>query len=625
VLLFTGRCANVAQGPGGGPKDSIPPVLLATIPEYLAVNQQIKRVRLVFNEYVQVKDASKNVTVSPPSLHRPEVRPRGKGLEVRFSDSLNVNTTYVIDFGESVADLNESIPFSAFRFVFSTGPAIDSMMLTGKVLDAFTREPLPKILICLYENYSDTTIYKTLPDVVARTDNWGYFTLQNIKPVPYHMVAFDDKNNNFRYDAGAEILAFEDSLVIPEDIVDYVKVLEVIEARDTARLLAREYEKELYAFTEDVGKQFLKEQSLESPRKISLIFNRPHAEIISFSVNGVDSLDMVRERSRFNDTLIYWITAPVLPDTIRADITYIKTDSLDVLSPFSTKLKFQMPKKEEPKKEKSKDDKKGEKKKPETLTPTIGYNIETIIEKGVTFNFNTYAPHIDPELVQLWHLDDANKKQRKQETFTWTSDSIKIRQFRLHTKWQVSSEYELVILPGAFVDVYGLANDSISKSIKTESPDKYSSMSISLSDIDSTQQFIVQLLDEKKARTLRSYIVEGNQKLQFDYLSKAKYTLRFIEDVNKNGLWDPGNYLEKRQPEPTEFYVLSDGSELIDLPENTEIKQDISVKKVFQRDRRKELFKSEIDHDHDDHDHKHEQPAHEPESNHEPETDIAEE
>ena len=592
----------MAQGPEGGPKDSIPPVLLTTIPEYLATNQKPKRIRVVFNEYVQIKDAAKNITVSPPSLRRPEVRTRGKGINVRFEDTLRTNTTYIIDFGEAISDLNEGIPFSAFRFVFATGPVIDSMMLTGKVFDAFTREPLPKVMVCLYENHSDTAIYKTLPSAVARTDQWGYFVLQNIKPAAYHMVAFDDKNNNYRYDAGSEILAFEDSLVIPGKVVDYEKVLEVIEATDTVRLLARDYQKELYAFTEDVGKQFLKEHTLTGTRKLTLAFNRRHAGIISFQLNGVDSSGLVKERNRFNDTIIYWIAAPAVPDTLQADITYMRTDSLDMLSPFSAKLKFQKSKKEEEeqdaKNKKDKDKKEGEEEKKETLTPSITYAVENIMENGLSIGFNTLPTTVDPTLIQLKYIDDVDKQQ-KEEPFTWKTDSIKPRQFYLHAKWRLSSQYEVLVLPGAFTDVYGLTNDTISKKITTDDPDKYSSIRVNLTGIDSAQQIIVQLLDEKKTKVLRETIVTENKKLQFDFLKAGTYTVRLIEDINKNDIWDPGNYQEKRQYEPVEFYALPDGSEKIALLENTEINQDIDAKQVFARDRRKELPALDEPHDHD--------------------------
>jgi hypothetical protein len=607
-MLFTGRCANVAQGPEGGPKDSIPPVLLTTIPEYLATNQKPKRIKVVFNEYVQIKDASKNVTVSPPSLRRPKVHTRGKGIQVSFEDTLRSNTTYTIDFGEAISDLNEGIPFSAFRYVFSTGPVIDSMMLTGKVFDVFTREPLPKVVVCLYENYSDTAIYKTLPDVIARTDSWGYFTLQNVKPVAYHMVAFDDKNNNYRYDTGAEMLAFEDSLVIPDKVVDYEKVLEIIEATDTVKLLARNYQWELCAFNENVGKQFLKEYTLTGARKLTLAFNQRHADVISFQVNGVDSSDFVKERNRFNDTLIYWITAPVVPDTMQAEITYMRTDSLDMLSPFSTKLKFQKPKKEEEEetKSKDKDKKEGEGEKKETLTPSITYAAENIMENGVTFGLNTLPTTVEPTLIQLRYIDDVNKQQ-KEETFTWVTDSIKLRQFRLHAKWKLSSQYELLLLPGAFTDVYGLTNDSISKKITTDDPDKYSSIRVNMTGIDSAQQVIVQLLDEKKTRVLRETIVTENKKLPFDYLKAGTYTLRLIDDRDKNGIWDPGDYKEKKQFEPVEFYALPEGGEKITLLENTEINQDIDVKQVFARDRRKEIpALDEKQYAHDDHEDGHE-------------------
>jgi hypothetical protein len=587
VWLITGRCANVAKGPDGGLKDSISPELLYISPEYLAVNQTPKKIRWTFNEYVQVKEASKNVIVSPPSLRKPQVRTRGKGVEVVFTDSLLANTTYVVDFGGAVVDLNESNPFNAFRYVFSTGLEIDSMMLTGKVLDAFTKEPLAKITVCLYENYTDTTIYKTMPHNVTRTDNWGYFTLQNIKHKPYHMVAFEDKNNNFRYDAGAETLAFADSLITPDSLVNYAVLLDVIGAKDTARLLTRRYEKELLAFKETAGKQFLKEQILESPRKIMLVFSQPHTQVLQFCVNNTDSL-MITEHSPFSDTLIYWLTAPVLPDTTQAEISYMRTDSLGKLSPFYTKLKLQIPKIDEKKKDdKKKDD---EKEKKEVLLPTINYTAENVTESGVTISFKTLPVKIDTSLVQLWRIDDTDKnKKRIPESFAWIPDSVRLRQFRVHTKWRESSEYELLILSEAFTDVFGLFNDSITKKITIDNPEKYSSIVVNLSGIDSAQQVIVQLLDEKKTKVQRNYLVTENKKLPLTYLRPGKYTLRFIHDINKNGIWDVGNYLEKRQAETVEFYLLPEGGELITLLENTEINQDIDLKQIFARDRRKEV------------------------------------
>jgi hypothetical protein len=356
-----------------------------------------------------------------------------------------------------------------------------------------------------------------------------------------------------------------------------------------------------------VGKQFLKEHTLTGTRKLTLAFNRRHADIVSFRVNGVDSLDLVKERSRFNDTLIYWITAPALPDTLQAEITYLRTDSLDMLSPFDAKLKFQKPKEEEETKNKKdkKDREEGdEEKKKETLTPSITYAAENIMENGITVGFASLPTTVDPALIQLWYIDDVDKQQKK-ETFTWASDSIKIRQFYLHAKWKLSSQYELLALPGAFTDVYGLLNDSISKKITTDDPDKYSSIRLNLLGIDSTQQIIVQLLDEKKTKALRETVVTENKNLLLNYLKPGTYTLRFIDDRNKNGIWDPGNYQEKRQYEPVEFYALPEGGERITLLENTEINQDINVKQVFARDRRKELPAQQDEphlHEHDEHD-----------------------
>ncbi len=602
LILLMGRCANVAQGPGGGPKDSIPPVLLATFPAYYAVNQHPQKIVLYFNEYVQIKDAAKNVVVSPPSVLRPEVRMRGKGVQVLFADSLKPNVTYTVDFGSTISDLNEANPFPPFRFVFATGPTIDSMMLTGKVLDAYTKSPVPGATVALYEDRSDTAIYKTLPLAIARTDTWGYFTIQNVKEGPYTMVAFVDKNNNLKYDAGAEMLAFLDSTIKPVTVIsDYKTLLTTINPKDTASFLARPYEWEMYASTEQVGKQFLKEQELKGKREIMLVFGQPNAIVDSFVVKGLNASDIVTEHSRFGDTLIYWITAPVLPDTLSGVITYHRTDSLNQLSAITAPLKLQS--KKEEKKEEKKDDKK-EKEKPQ-LVPAINYAPETIIRKGIQLKFPALLTAIDLSKVQLWKKDTKDKKIKTAEQFTLTADTVYIRQYKLQAKWQTDTEYELLLQPGAFTDIYGLSTDSLTKIITTENPDKYGSLKLQLSGINAGEQVIVQLLNEKKDKVFCEDIVMASGLVLLDYLKAGKYTLRFVLDKNKNGIWDPGIYLEHRQPEPAEFYTLPDGKEIIVLPDKTDIKQQINVSTVFSRNRKKELPEIMLNDDHDnDHDHK---------------------
>ena len=600
VVLLTSRCANVMQGPGGGPKDSIPPALLLTVPEFYAVNQQPKRVVLQFNEYVQVKEASKNVIVSPPSIIRPEVRTRGKGVQVVFNDSLQRDATYTIDFGASISDLNESNPFPPFRYVFSTGPVIDSMKLTGKVLDAYTREFLPDMIVALYTNLSDTAISKTMPVAVSRTDEWGYFTIQNIPPADYAMVAFLDKNNNYRYDAGSEMLAFTDSLVRPITVIsDSTDLLTTIDPKDTTTLLARPYEWEMYAFTENVGKQFLKEQVMPDKRQINLVFNRPHAVIDTFRIRGVDSSYLVEEHSRFRDTVTYWITAPELPDTTNVHISYLKTDSLDQLSSSSARLRLQVAKKEEPEKKKD-----GEEEEKQVLKPDIKYDIASIMKNGVNIRFPALLTQVDTSKIQLRRQDEKDKTVYVNEPFTLTKDTLKIREYHLQAKWQTGTGYELLLLPDAFRDVYGLATDTLKHPITTGDPDKFSSMKLEVSGISEGEQVLLQLLDEKKKSVLREEVLTADGNVQLDYLKAGKYTIRLIRDENENGIWDPGIYLERKQSEPAEFYALPDNKEVIELLENADLTQQVNVAAVFSRNRKDELPEIIHTHEHDDeHDH----------------------
>ncbi|MDR2801743.1 MAG: Ig-like domain-containing protein [Prevotellaceae bacterium] len=574
LLLLCNRCASTQAGPSGGPKDTIPPVLLKTAPEVNTTHFAGKKVELTFNEYIALKEVSKNVVMSPPSLRKPLVQRRGKNIQVVFQDTLLQNRTYTIDFGSSLADNNEGNLYPPYKFVFSTGSVIDSMAFTGVVRDAYTLDPIENTTVMLYENLSDSAVYKELPIAIARTDSWGYFSLQNVSPQAYRMYALEDKNSNYRYDAGNEKIAFLDTLVIPEHTVSMLPV--ITDIKDTAALEARPVERLLLTSAENVRKQFLVEYPQLEQRKFQLIFNQYYPVITCFQIDGMNGQDYEIEYSRFRDTLTYWLTAATVPDTLHATIEYLKTDSLDNLSPTNANLRFSL-KKEDKAQEKDKKNKNDTVAEIPKLQAKIGFSEQRGMNRGVSIAFSALPVKIDTAKITLFKIDE--KKNRTKEPFRWLTDTASRLRFYVQAKWVTVTDYELEVLPDAFSDIYGLANDTLVNKFTTPNPDKFCHVTFDLSNVPS--HYILQLLSEKKDRVLREALIDKAGKVLFDYLPSGDYVVRFIEDANQNGVWDACKMETKTQPEKVTLLRFTDASEKLHLRENSEVEQSVDVAKLF--------------------------------------------
>jgi hypothetical protein len=575
LLFLCSRCANTQAGPSGGPKDTIPPVLLRTTPGVNTTHFAGKKIELTFNEYIALKDISKNVVLSPPSLRKPLVQRRGKNIQVVFQDSLRQNRTYTIDFGNSLADNNEGNVYPPYKFIFATGAIIDSMAFTGVVRDAYTLEPVENTMVMLYENLSDSAVYNELPVAVARTDSWGYFSVQNIAPQTYQMYALEDKNSNYRYDPGNEKIAFLDTLVIPEHTVSMLPV--ITDNKDTAALEARPVERLLLISAENVRKQFLVEYPQLEKRKFQLVFNQHYPAITCFQIDGISEADYVVEYSRFRDTLTYWLTAATVPDTLRASIEYLKTDSLNNLSPVDANLRFSLKKDDRAQQEKNRKNKNDTVTDIPKLQPKITFSEQLGMKRGISIAFNALPVKIDTAKITLFKIDE--KKKRSKEPFRWLPDTASLLRFNVQAKWITVTDYELEVLPDAFSDVYGLANDTIVNKFTTPNPDKFCHVTFDLSNVSS--HYILQLLNGKKDRVLRETLIDKAGKALFDYLPSGEYVVRFIEDANHNGVWDACKMETKTQPEKVAIMRFSDASDKLLLRENSEVEQSVDVEKLF--------------------------------------------
>jgi hypothetical protein len=564
--FFLSGCANSSRGPSGGPKDTIPPDLLGINPAYYTTNFKGKQVSFTFNEYVQFKDQNKQFIISPPLEKRPVLKIRGKQAIVEFASDLHDNTTYFIDFGTSVVDLNESNPAKYLSTVFSTGSVIDSMIYVGRLVDAFTLDPVEGSFVFLYEEDIDSIPYLKNPNALTRSDKDGVFVIKGLKPIDYKIVAVDDLNGNYKYDGGGERIAFSNTLV------------QTMRINDSDTLTYGELPM-LKMFSENLRRQFLSSYKQPEKRQIELIFNQINPEIISFDVENLTTNDFIIEHSRWNDTLRYWIKNQTVPDSIKAVISYMKTDSLNQLSPTELNLKMELEEKEDAKTTQSNRNRKKKEQEEdieEIITPNIISNARTILEKNIRLSFKSPLITCDTTLLALYKFNDEGDKKEK-INFKWMQDTLHIREYSIQAEWKTSGKYELNVQPYAFTDIYGLSNDSIVITFETANPDKYSSITVNLNNADGT--YIVQLIKDKNV--LSQKIASGEGKLVFRYLDAAKYRIRIIEDKNNNGIWDAGLYLQKLQPERVGFVKFSDNSDELDLRASWDIEQMVDINLIF--------------------------------------------
>ena len=588
-LAFAPSCANTSTPPSGGAKDTIPPVLLRTNPLPNTTNFKGKKIELKFNEYIKLNDPFNQIFLSPPQTKRPIATVRGKSVVVTFAQPLDSATTYVIQFGQSIADNNEGNPFGAYSFSFSTGNELDSLLFSGYVVDAQTLQPADNISILLHTNHSDTAVYKTLPRALGKTDSWGYFYLPNLKSTPYRLFAVEDKNRNHRYDPDNETVAFLDSLLIPTRPLTPEALTSIqVDRKDTLMMLSRPVEQTLYLFKEKPKRQVLREKMRPQTRMFFFTFNASDAQVIRLQVQGVDSTALIRERSFWGDTLRYWIRAPHLPDTLKGTVTYLKTDSLNQLSPVEEKFSLNAPKAEvkneatpQQRAPMDKSDKGGQTHREDALKITLSARPEWVEQQGIIFTFPAYPLELDPNKMKFIYT--TSRKEEVTVPFSFQKDSLDGCRYYLHAeKWLSGAEYTLTIPPNIFKDVYGFTNDSLSQKVTLPDPAKTGSISVTLT--GGQGAYIVDLLPKTKDKVVRRLQMQTGQKGDFPYLTDGQYVLRITEDRNGNGVWDTGSLEKGLQPERVRYYTFTDGSDIIDIKDKRELEQTIDLDELFKHD-----------------------------------------
>lgn len=577
ATIFSHSCANTTTPPSGGPKDTIPPVLtnVYPLPGSIQVPTQKTKLVLEFNEYVTVKDL-KSLYLSPPLEKAPKYKLKGRGVVITFESDLDSNKTYTLDVTNAIADNNEGNMYPGYTLVFSTGNQIDSMVVTGTVQDCNTLKPLKGATVMLYKDHSDSALFLKRPDAAIKTDEWGFFCLRNIQDTIYRMYAIIDENNNNKYDPETEKVAFIDSLFKPVVVVnDSLPELYKYDMKDTVNCLARKSEVELNIFKEVPSKQMIVNKERIGERTAYITFMAPYAQIDSIWIKGLPKEKLITQFNLLQDSLEIWVNDPKKqPDTLMLNVKYMKTDTLGVLASFTEEIKLVKPKKKT-----GKSSSKDIKKEDTTAVFTMTATPETVEQNGFVVEFQYPLVKEAFDSLSFHYLNP--RQQEFTAKYTVTQDSLNLRRYiiRPELTMQQGFDYILKIPHRKFKDINGFYNDSLVTKITLPNDDKLSSMTLNLKGVHN--KYIVDLLNEKRDKVLRSYIIDKDATLAFPYMKAGKYSIRITEDLNGNGIVDTGNLLEKKQPEKVRFYKLSDGTFLIDIPEMTELEQTINVLEMF--------------------------------------------
>ena len=587
-MIFSHSCANTTQAPSGGAKDTIPPVIVRTVPENMSTNipREGSEFVFTFDEYVTIKDA-KNIFLSPPLKRQPKSRIKGKSLIVTFDEKLDSNTTYTISLNDAVADNNEGNMYPGFTYVFSTGEKIDTMMVTGSVLDCSTLDPVKGVTVMLYRDLSDSAVFLSRPFAAAKTDDWGFFCIRNIADEPYRLYAVKDDNGNNIYDPSEnELVAFVDSTVRPVLVVnDSLPEVRKYDMKDTVNCLARHSEYEMRLFREKPNRQLIMKNVRVSDRSSYITFNARNAHIDTMWLRGLPSDKLITQFNIERDSLEIWVNdRSRQPDTLHLYVNYRKTDSLGILQPFleHVKLYYQS---EDGKSgtgknmtSASKSSKKDIKHEDTVCVFKLNVKPETVEQYGYQLEF-TY-PVITEGFDSLKFTSINPKQQESQEKYTVLKDTNNLRKFTImpDVKLMPGYEYVLKIPHRKFRDINGYYNDSTEVKVTLPVDEKLSTLDLVLTGV--RNKYIVDFMNSKRSEVLRQYIVESDCTLSFPYLKADSYCFRITEDLNRNSIVDTGSLLEHRQPEKVLFYKVN-GDFLIKVPEMSEIEQEIDVESLF--------------------------------------------
>ncbi len=583
-------CAAVGS-PDGGPYDETPPRFIGSTPSRGALYVNNKKLTLHFDEYIKIQNASEKVVVSPPQLEQPEIKVNGMKIQVTLFDSLRSNTTYSIDFSDGIVDNNEGNPLGDFCFSFSTGADLDTMEFSGYVLNASDLEPIKGILVGIHTDLSDSAFTSKPFEKVSHTDSRGHFTIRGLAPGKYRIYALQDMDQNFMYSQRSEKIAWTDSIIIPKSELWYRDdtIRNSNGGIDSIKLV--QYTKYLpcdvilRAFLAKPNIQYLVKSERKNHETFGLNFALPLDSMPKIKGLNFDEKDaFICQHNAGFDTLNFWMKDSNIyyMDTLRFSLTYLATDSngvlnetIDTLNLITKKTHQRILQDEARKAEEEAKDIEKERKRLERANDTFGLkklNIPKIkflqmnLDANQSMDLNSIVKLSFKEPVSF-EPDSAIHVQKMVDSiwvdipFEVEQDSLMILEYSIFAEWRPEETYSITIDSASVSGLYGLHNNKESQELKFKPIEQYSIFTVNVQ--NPNPNYLVELLDQNGSPIRSGYLEDG--RIDFFFLYPGKYYVRLINDRNKNGKWDTGEYYDKTFPEEV-FYI----NNLFELKQNWE-------------------------------------------------------
>ncbi len=593
LAVLAAACASIGR-PEGGERDETPPVFVRSDPAPGATNAKNTRLTAYFDENVQLEDAFTKVVVSPAQKTPPTVTANGRRVTVELRDTLLDSTTYTIDFADAIKDLNEGNILDGFALDFSTGPTIDTLRISGVVLQAENLEPAQGMLVGVYSNLSDTAI-TTLPmERIARTNQLGQFTIRNLPYGEYRIFAVNDVNRDYHWDRSEDI-AFFDDIVVPS-VVDFEVTdtlyssegADSLNVRQGIRFLPNDIL--LTWFNENYKPHYLADYKRPVRRQITLNFGAPLDSLPQVTIvdgapgagRDISEWALVQENAT-RDSLLYWISDPqvLAADSLRLNVRYQKTDTLDQLVWTNDTLRFffRDPKKKE--KKKKKDDE------PKFTVDSITGDTVFIdpdreyisisaksgnpqdLGKPLLIEMSLPLERLDSSAVHLQAMVDTVWNDIP---FTMRPDSVgPLLLSRVDAKWEPGGKYKFTIDSLAATSIYGPWNKKFEHQFTLKQPEDYANLKVDLPGLDSLQ-VVVELLSTADVPVMRGVKAPGKTSAEIRLINPGKYFMRLFIDDNLNGKWDTGSMSGSVQPEEVYYFAKN-----LNLKKNWDVTQEWDI------------------------------------------------
>lgn len=579
ALLLTAACASIGN-PDGGRFDETPPRVVGSSPADGAVNVSKRKVQILFDEYIKLEKASEKVVISPPQIEPANVRADGKRVKVDFYDSLRANTTYTIDFSDAIEDNNEGNPMGQYTFSFSTGDVIDTMQVSGRVLNAADLEPIKGIMVGLYPADStwNDTLFRTRPFLrVSRTNGEGRFTIKGVKDGTYRVRALDDKDGDFVFSQKNERVAFDTMVYVTGSFPD-VRMDTVWRDSlwyDSIRVVPYTHytpdDVLLLAFLEDGQERHLLKTVYPEPTNFTFYFTAPSDSTPRIKGLNFDERCLVADASLKNDTVTFWVTDTALihrQDTLSMILSYMETDTLGQLvvtndtldlSPKTTYAKIAAERSKQIEaweKDRERRQKKAKKPLPYEENPyeriwlEAGFKPSGSLAPNQNVRYLAKEPILEVDTTKI-HFYVKKDTDWLPAPFLFMPEERSAKSYMLYAEWEPGQKYRFVMDTAAVVSVLEHESKSVRQEFHVRAVEEYGSIFIHV--ISPDTGVVVQLLSKNdKVEAQQRTDKDGNA--DFFFMKPGEYYMRCYVDANGNGQWDTGDYASGLQPERVYYF-----------------------------------------------------------------------